>query len=357
MKKTMFSLPPPQMPFPVKVPFKISSDLYRLGKAVFQLPEDSIFLLDAHYQKYVATKLDLLIRYPLHSRCYLKDDAHGLQDCFWDLLKQIADEHPRYFVFDQNGFENRLLGLKLTRCGDLSTLTAGDCFLDLQTACYRHLMSVTGLERLLDFIALSVQEDLVMLKAGTEKATDDCADCLLVTMPTHWDPRDKLGLNFSAIHRPVANRTVLEKAHPNLIRAMINQGPFVRYNWSMTAVDQLCLNPKLLPSGGHSLSELSPIQRDPIKLSPIADAATAEQGGLIERLYFRVERQTVVSFAGRQRCVFGIRILQQPLAAVTASADRRIVLADAIESMSQEVLRYRSMQAFATQLIEELRLS
>jgi len=342
----MPSLPPQKTPFPVKAPFKISSDLYRIGRPVFGYPEDSIFVLDEHFPTYLAAKLDSLKRHPQHCRCFLPknvEGANGLKQCIWGLLEKLTAEHSQWFDCDGTGFENRLLGIKLLRNGAISKTGRAALFSKLSQDCWEHLGRLSDVERLLDFVALTFQEDLVFVKAGEDNSKSDqrgdCADCFLVTMPTHWDPQDKIGLDFSSIHRPVADRAVLDQAHPNLIKAMINQGPFFRYNWSLTSVNQLSLNPNLLKSGAHSL----------------ADEQLAGQGSLIDRLYFRVERQTVSSFPDLSRCVFGIRIYQQPLAEAVATDGRRIVLADAIASMSEEVIRYRSMQAFAGRLVDQLR--
>ena len=340
----MLSLPTERMPFPVKVPFKISSDLYRIGKPVFGLAEDAIFAPDEKFPEYAAAKLASLKRHPQHCRCYLSETTHGtIQTCLWLLLQRLATEHSQWFKCDEAGFENRILDLTLRPDGEILLTGTRPPFANLTKDCWEHLKGLSKRERLLDFVALTFQEDLVLVKADVNDPQDasknDCADCFLVTMPTHWDPREKLGLDFSSIHRPVAHRRILEKAHANLIKAMINQGPFFRYNWSLTSVNQLSLNPNLLKSGAHSL----------------ADSQLAGQGSLIDRLYFRVERQTISSFPKLSRCIFGIRIYQQPLAKVVTSESKRMILADAIDSMSEEVLRYRSMQAFAERLVIELR--
>ena len=55
-------------------------------------------------------------------------------------------------------------------------------------------------------IALAIQEDFVILKQENDTLR---TEYLSVCFPSRWDPREKLGLDFAAIHAPVANNELL----------------------------------------------------------------------------------------------------------------------------------------------------
>jgi dimethylamine monooxygenase subunit A len=67
-------------------------------------------------------------------------------------------------------------------------------------------------------IALSLQEDFVILKKEDETLR---TEYLSVCFPSRWDPREKLGLDFSQIHAPVAdNQMLLAAGRPRSINIL-----------------------------------------------------------------------------------------------------------------------------------------
>jgi hypothetical protein len=60
-------------------------------------------------------------------------------------------------------------------------------------------------------LELAFEEDFAVLDGAT-----GTLPWLCVCVPSHWAPEDKLGLDFAAVHRPVADNTALIAASQQL---------------------------------------------------------------------------------------------------------------------------------------------
>lgn len=336
-------LPKEVVPFSVKSPFIVASDMYKLGTTLLEQPEEKLLCFDERYPDFVKTKLELLQNFPEHSRCYLSDSLNEVEQCLWELTKILAEDQDNYLVYnnDQNvpRFGSKLLGISLSKTGELNFNTDASEFPELAEKCFEHLQALSTFEKLCDLLSLSLQEDLVIMHKTGEGATQDRAECMLVALPTHWDPKEKIGLDFGAIHKPIAHSDKFNKSQGNLMKAMTYKGPFVRYNWTLADSSSISLNPVFL--GDHSLAntDLDDIE-DPMEL--------------LARLYFRPERQTLIPFPHLHRSVFAIRVFHHPLKNLLTTPERKKLLKDTISSMSPEVLRYRSMTGFVDTLLAAL---
>ena len=342
-------LEPERDPFPVNYPFKTEISLHRLGRPLHDQQQETVFQYDEEYATVIDAKLDMIEEFPAHSICYLTDDLTNLESCLWQLAAKAAQEQPTYLSCTADTFASKLLGLQLTRAGELHFAPANAHFPTLAQRCYEHLQAQDGMRRLCVMLAVSLQEDLTLMRqsdtAGNEERNGngihaDVAECLLVAIPTHWDPAAKLGQNFGEIHQRVADNERLQKAHPPLMNAMINKGPFVRYSWALPSSPALAQNPIVLN-----------------KYSQEAQARinTATPMALLKSLNFRVERQTFLQFPELHRGLFAIHIYQKPLLEKLTTQARVDRLADAIESMSPATRAYRAMTDFADQLVDALR--
>lgn len=332
------ALPPARQPFPVKVPFTTGVDLHKLGRPLLGVPEDTVFLLEDHAETVIGAKLAALAQIPAHSLVYLDDDLPGLTAALWRVAERVAAEHPAWATLDADGFTSRLTGVRLGR-GAHAAAPSPAAFPALGAAVQAHLAPLTGVRRLAAGLLLSVQEDLVIVRNTAGTARGDVAEALLVALPSHWDPAAKLGQSFGAIHAPVGDNERLLAAHPRLVAAMVEKGPFVRYNWSLASVTDLCQNPVWLD--GHSLAA-----PDLVGLSP---------GALVGRLVFRVERQTLLPMPDLGRALFAIGIYQRPLVEVAREPEHAARIADAVASMSAAQLAYRAMTEIAAPLVAGLR--
>jgi len=166
-----------------------------------------------------------------------------------------------------------------------------------------------GALRLLTALAMSLQEDLVLMERTAEATVR--AALLHVSFPSAWDPVTKLGQDLVALHAPVAGN------------ALVDKGPFVRWVWTVTADCRWRAWP---PSSSGSRCE--PGRGN-------ADVASRPD------LYFRVERQTTMPL-GDGYGLFLIRV--RPLDEVLAMGGRRELLEAALIFMSEEMIRYKNLR-------------
>ncbi len=181
-------------------------------------------------------------------------------------------------------------------------------------------------------IALQVQEDFVILKHEADTLR---TEYLSVCFPSRWDPREKLGLDFSQIHAPVADNQMLIAAGPSIMTMAFMKQPMLRHVWL------------IVPSA--SLPQ-HPDQNDYSWAKTLADPAP-----LLPRLFFRVERQTTWPLPQFNRAVFFIRVMMSPLTDVLRIAPTRArELTDALRSMTPAVVAYRGMTDAMPRLLTEL---
>ena len=180
--------------------------------------------------------------------------------------------------------------------------------------------------------ALGMQEDFVILK---HEANTLRTEYLSVCFPSRWDPREKLGLDFAAIHAPVADNQMLQAAGPHIMAMAFMKQPMLRHVWLVVPSASLDQHPnKNQAWWTETLRDVSP---------------------LLPNLYFRVERQTTWPLPHLQRAVFFIRVMMSPLLDVLAATPGRAAeLAASLRSMTPEVVAYRGMTEAMPRLLAEL---
>ena len=180
--------------------------------------------------------------------------------------------------------------------------------------------------------ANTLQEDFVILK---QEADTLRTEYLSVCFPSRWDPREKLGLDFAAIHAPVADNQLLQAAGPNLMTLAFMKQPMLRHVWLIS------------PSAS--------LDQHPDKNEAWWAEALADASPLLPRLYFRVERQTTWPLPQFQRAVFFIRVMMcQLLDVLSVGAGRAAALATTLRSMTPAVVAYRGMTDALPRLLAEL---
>ena len=285
-------LEPPSPPFPVAVPTTIKADIYKWTDA------DQHFDLDSDLPRYSREVLRGLRHSPAQSRCIDTADPTGLATSLWHTLAQLAREYPAFFDVDvdRRVFCNRLWGFMLRG----TQLEVYDAALEPELA--REIVNFLrdSPTRLEDAVRLSIQEDLAIIHRPAAAAiTGDRAEALLVCLPSSWNPADKIGRDFSAIHQPIAHSERLEKSHANLNKVLFAK-PFKRFVWALVSDGVLCHNPAV-----HTRPKLASIPFD--------------------KLYFRSERQTFIPLPDLKRYVFTIRVYSTPLADVLTDERRQVL--------------------------------
>ena len=185
-------------------------------------------------------------------------------------------------------------------------------------------------ERPLHALGLAVQEDVAWIEADSPEAPARAA-MLHVCWPSGWSPAEKIGLDFAAIHAPVADAALLRASARGLSRALLSQGPFVRFVWTLS------------PDGARSRHPEDPPVRGNAGGAP----------------WFRCERQVSVpvrdaALAGGA-AVFLIRLHTVPLGDVADTPQRLRTVHDALASMSDATLAYKGLAPARDAWLEAIR--
>lgn len=187
-------------------------------------------------------------------------------------------------------------------------------------------------------LTLGMQEDFVILHdeaIGTE--WEMRTRFLSVCFPSNWNPSEKLGLNFHAIHSPVADNAMLQAGAKGIVDLAFRKHTMVRHVWLLTPNSDLPAHPLYRPR----------LWADALQ--------QAGEGALLDQLYFRVERQTTLPLPELKRGVFFIRVMLAPLSAVLrVEPERARQLAEALRSMSENIVEYRGMTAALPRVLHEL---
>jgi hypothetical protein len=242
------------------------------------------------------------------------------------LAAHAAREHPDAFAWD--GARARACGVALDAQGQLTPVSAGSFGLGDEIA--RGLLAVPAPWRLPALLGLAFAEDLAIVDGASATIPWICA-CL----PSHWAPQDKVGRHFTEVHGPVADNALLLRAGEHLMRMVCGDDAWERFVWNVTRQPRLNAHPALV---------------DP---APWRDDAFAD--GAAPQAWLRTERQTFLPLPERRQAVFTIAVDSRPLAQAIATPAQAQRLHDAVASMSEAVLAYRSLTAVWPALLAWLR--
>lgn len=360
------SLPEERVPFPVEPRYSVRPGMRRWG------PDDRGHLrLDTRYPEYLDAKLHLLESDADGCRVLAPDvERSALRRTLLQVAENLALETPSPILVDAGAVRFPLLGIALEGPGlDLVGDAPGEPVDDVPPAlrgrAREHLAGLGPLERLADALALAVQEDLVVFAGGSsgDRDPDDPdpgdrdpgdgrSELLHVCFPSSWDPAARAGAGFVALHAPVPHSDTLRSAAGRVVRAMVSKGPFVRYVWSLAPDGALDRNPRRIgtrPPPDQPLPD--PHAPDPhAPDQPPPDPAPPDPA----RLWFRVERQTVMPLPASGRALFTIRVYRAPLPSVLTTPERRRTLASALRSMDAALLAYKGVGGLREALLAYL---
>jgi hypothetical protein len=185
-------------------------------------------------------------------------------------------------------------------------------------------------------LELQVEEDLVVLDTATA-----IVPWLSVSVPSRWAPEEKLGQTLGSIHAPVADGHALAAALPHLLRVLSNGTHWERYVWTVS------------PSPRYD--------QHPHRNARPEWPSTSDPSAFAQQCFFRAERQTFLPLLGAAgkpgpQVLFTIRVMVEPLAAVLRQPPDALRLHDAIASMSEAVLAYKSLAPARDRLLRWLSL-
>ena len=166
---------------------------------------------------------------------------------------------------------------------------------------------------------LAFEEDLAVLDGASATLPWLC-----VCVPSHWAPEDKVGLDFAALHGPVADNAALLAASRQLVGLVTGGECWERHVWTIS------------PSGRHD--------QHPRRQPRIAWPAPGDPAAFAAQCWLRAERQTFFPVGqGTRQAVFTIRVMLEPLPQALAAPWQARRLHDALASMSAAVLAYKNL--------------
>ena len=235
------------------------------------------------------------------------------------LFSHAASEHPGAWAWDGSLVEALWLATAVTADGEVLQRQPGQFGLGDEVA--RCLNGLPPAWRQTGLAALAFAEDFAIVD-GQSGRVPWLAACL----PSHWAPEETLGRHFSEIHAPVAENTLLLRATEGLMRVITGPDRWERFVWNVSDHPRLHAHP-------------ARVERQRWQHTPVASA------------WFRSERQTFIPLPGAAQAVFTIQVQVQPLAALLDSTARAQALHDAVASMSETVLTYRSLRGVREPLL------
>jgi len=275
--------PAPQMPWPVTRPFRMHPGLKRLPAApAVDVPP--LFVRDALAGAYADEKAAML-------QALAPNALHGEPDA--EVLQAIAQAHAA-----QTGV---------------------------------HLGATP------QALVSGMQEDFVILH---DEPAGMRTRFLAVCFPSNWNPAEKLGLDFTAIHAPVADNALLQAGAAGIVDMAFRKASMLRHVWLLAPGADLSQHPETRRSRWEDA---------------LLQAVASPSGRLIDQVYFRVERQTTLPLPALHRAVFFIRVMVCGLVDVlSVEPGRAAELRETLRSMSDDVVHYRGMQAVRERLLKEL---
>ena len=185
--------------------------------------------------------------------------------------------------------------------------------------------------RLTALMCLAFAEDFALIDAAGGRIP-----WMAVCLPSHWVPRDKIGLAFTQIHAPVADNQTLLAAGDHLARLVTQEPRWERFVWTITNAASL---------DNHPLR----VQKQQWPAEDQADA-----GQLAAAAYWRTERQTFIPLPELDQAIFTIHVQVEPLAQAVCTATQATPVFTALASMSQAVLDYRGLAPARNRLLQWL---
>jgi dimethylamine monooxygenase subunit A len=179
-------------------------------------------------------------------------------------------------------------------------------------------------------IELAFEEDFAILDGAT-----GTLPWLCVCVPSHWAPEEKLGLDFMALHAPVADNAVLLAASRQLVALATGGDCWERNVWTISPSPRFDQHPRRHPRAPW------PATRDPSEFA--------------RQCWLRAERQTFFPVGrGTRQAVFTIRVMLQPLPEAVSTPALARTLHDSLASMSPAVLDYKGLSGARAALLDWL---
>ena len=185
----------------------------------------------------------------------------------------------------------------------------------------------------LDLAARLVQEDLVVMLPSNKNQEGWWLAAGSLTFPSRWNLKDKFRKTMDAIHAPVPfYKDQIKNPTNNFFDQMPCDQLFARRNWSLHD------SPSLRQDGTQ----------------PIVDSTDINSENAGERLWLRVERQTLRKLKGTEAILFTIRIHIRPLKQLEKFKGVAKRLSKALSALPPEMQAYKQTNTFSDSVQEYL---
>lgn len=299
----------------VAAPFRMQPGLRRMA-------EDALHLTPAGPgSRHQREKLAVLSALPQQALQVVP--GFDAQPALHALAAHAAREHPSAFQWDGERAIAATLGVAVqgARVEDLASGSFG-----LGDEIGRCLRGLAPEWRLAGLLCLAFVEDFALVDGASGSLP-----WLAVALPSHWAPQEKIGRHFREVHAPVADNALLLRASDHLMRMVCGPERWERFVWNVTRHPRLSAHP-------------ANVDHAPWPADAFAD-------GKAPVAWWRTEQQTFIALPGKTQAVFTIHVDIEPLASAIDSAERARRLHEAIASMSEGVLAYRSLSAVREPLL------
>jgi hypothetical protein len=285
----LIALPPET----IHLPFEAGP--YRMVMGLVAVPEPEWFEIDANYPAELTERRRLLAEH--HGDVFGAEPGsdQGCAEVLTMLIEHLTRVYPDWFTRDGNSLRCHLTG-------------------ELWEIAAHHPLELAG--RL-------VQEDLCLVQASPEGPRLTAA---VLCFPSRWRLHEKLGRPLAEVHGNVPLYADRLARPVDRFMGHVRVGHIAgRLNWSV--LDDATL---FQPTG---------------KWRTEHDATITEQNAG-ERLFLRVERQTLRRLPDSDAVLFGIRVHVYPLGRSVTGPDAAARLAEAVRALPEAMAHYKSLPMF-----------
>lgn len=273
---------------------------YRMSMDLTTVPEAAWFEIDTLYPAEMAEKQRLLAERRVEVFAAEPGSEAARAETLEVVAGALAAHHPGWFERDGAVLRNRLTG------------EAWD-------------VAAPALDPL-ELAGRLVQEDLCLIQVSPDGAP--LLTAAILCFPSRWRLSEKIGKPLAAVHGPVplyADR--LARPVDRFMRHVKAGHVACRLNWSLPD------DPALFQPTGKWRTGAQP-------------EITAANAG--EKVFLRVERQTLRRLPATGAVLFGIRVHVYPL---TRVAHHAADLAAAVRALPHEIMHYKSLLPFREALL------